>query len=567
MRLTSRTARLNLWSPGSAAILMLIAQSFCEFGQTRQILAQTAPPMQPSAAANAGNPLPQRGNSVTLLGQPQPARPATPPGQQRPVAPPATSYQAGGNAIRPAPIRQVNLQETLPLPVAPPEDVAGAPSDSSAAPDTGQRLTLDDAIALSFRRQPRLRLYLEGTQQARGASDVAFAPYLPTAALGYSVGGFAIDAGGIPIRPGGVPGFTVLPPGFALPVGLDYQTGFELAEMKLQWLICDFGRRLGRYNASRLAVDIRQFQTQRAFQTVANEVAIAYYSVLRNQALERVAKDSVRRAEEDVDVARKLERRGVIEREKLLRAEVDLAETQRLLDASEEGVGVSQAALNLAIGLQSYEPLQVVEPTEIPRFSPTLSDCLQTAITERRELAVARRAIQVAQEGSRVAKADFAPRLISEGALFDLQQSSPRGHADIALGFIKLEWFAYEGGRRNAELRIADSKIRAAMAESESIADTIAYQINETYRRLNTARLGIERARPAVEQAEENYRLVRARAADGDATPAEVTDAEAAMTRAFQNHLNSIYDYLLAIAKIEYAMGTTRTPGRPTRRN
>jgi outer membrane protein len=425
----------------------------------------------------------------------------------------------------------------------------------------------NDATALAFRRQPRLRMYLEGTRQARGASDIAFAPYLPTAALGYSVGGYALDAGGIPIRPGGVPGFTIVPPGFTLPVGLDYQTGYELAELKLQWLICDFGRRLGRYNASKLAVDIQQLQTNRAFQTVANEVAIAYYNVLRNQALERVAKDSVRRAEDDVDVARKLEMRGVIEREKLLRAEVDRAETQRLLDISEEGLGVAQAALNLAIGLQTYEPVQVVEPATIPPFSSTLPDCLQTAISERREFTVARRTIQIAQEGSRVARADFAPRLVADGALFDLQQSSPRGHADIALGFIKLEWFAYEGGKRTAELRIADSKIRAAMAEAESIADTIAYQINETYRRLNTARVGIERSRPAVEQAKENYRLVRARAADGDATPAEVTDAEAAMTRAVQNHLNSIYDYLMAIAKIEYAMGTTPTPGRLGRRN
>ncbi|HEV3340308.1 MAG TPA: TolC family protein [Pirellulales bacterium] len=550
MRLASRIARRISVSHGSAVFLALLAQGVYECMQGGQILAQTVPPAQTSVASSPKNPFPKRTNSMTLRGQPPPARPVAQAGQHR--------LQPGGAAGGPPPLRPANHQEPLP----PPDINAGQKTPEASELPAGQPLTLDEATDLAFRRQPRLRVYLEGTRQARGASDIAFVPYLPTAALGYSFGGFAIDAGGIPIRPGGGPGFTVLPPGFALPVGLDYQTGFELAELKVQWLICDFGRRLGRYNASRLAVDVQQLQTQRAFQTVANEVALAYYNVLRNQALERVAKDSVRRAEDDVDVARKLEMRGVIELEKLLRAEVDLAETRRLLDASEEGLGVAQAALNLAIGLQTYEPVQVVEPTTIPPFSMALSDCLQTAIGQRREFSVARRTIQIAQEGSRVARADFAPRLVSEGALFDLQQSSPRGHADIALGFIKLEWFAYEGGKRTAELRIADSKIRAAMAETESIADTIAYQVNETYRRLNTARLGIERSRPAVEQAKENYRLVRARAADGDATPAEVTDAEAAMTRAFQNHLNSIYDYLMAIAKIEYAMGTTATPGR-----
>ena len=68
------------------------------------------------------------------------------------------------------------------------------------------------------------------------------------------------------------------------------------------------------------------------------------------------------------------------------------------------------------------------------------------------------------------------------------------------------------------------------------------------------------RATVAVDQAQENYRLVRARAADGDATPSEVTDAETALTRAQQSYQNSIYDYLTAIARIEYAMGTAPTP-------
>ena len=96
-----------------------------------------------------------------------------------------------------------------------------------------------------------------------------------------------------------------------------------------------------------------------------------------------------------------------------------------------------------------------------------------------------------------------------------------------------------------------------AMAQAEVIADTIAFQVNESYRRLITAGRGIERARPAVEQATENYRLVRARAGNGDATPSEITDAETALTRAQQNYLNSNYDYLTAIAKLEYAMGIT----------
>ena len=104
-------------------------------------------------------------------------------------------------------------------------------------------------------------------------------------------------------------------------------------------------------------------------------------------------------------------------------------------------------------------------------------------------------------------------------------------------------------------MRIADSKTRAAAAQAESLADTIAFQVNEAYRQLVVARRGIDRSKPAVEQAREAYRLLKARFAKGDATPAEVTDAETSLTRAEQDQLNSTYDYLTALAKLNFAMG------------
>ncbi len=171
--------------------------------------------------------------------------------------------------------------------------------------------------------------------------------------------------------------------------------------------------------------------------------------------------------------------------------------------------------------------------------------------------------MQVAQVGSRVARADFAPRVVAEGDYLDFQQSNPRGHFDLPFAFIKLEWEVFEGGKRVAEVRVADSRIREAAAEAESIADGIAFQVNQAYRQLETARKGIERARPAVQQTRETYRLVVARARQGDATPAELTDAEAGLTRAEQDYANSLYDYLTAVERLQYAMGTTATPLTP----
>jgi outer membrane protein len=433
----------------------------------------------------------------------------------------------------------------------------------SADLESTQTITLSKAIETAFRQQPRLRVFMEGVEQAMRGEDIAFAPFLPMVFAGASVGGFDVNAGGLSVNVGQPSAFTFLPALGAVPIGLDIKTGYELAELKLQWLICDFGRRMGRYRQAGLATDIAQLQSERAYQTVANEVSVAYYQVLRARALRKTAFDAVRRAEDDLKVAKNLKKAGALEKEKVLRVEVLLAEDQRLLDASENAEAVAVAALNLAIGLNVNAPTGVQETSDVPTFSQSLADCLQTAVGQRREFQVARQSIEVADEGRRVAKAGFAPRIVAEGALLDFQQSAPRGHADLAVGAIKLEWGLFEGGKRVAELRISDSKNRAAVAQAETIADTIAFQVTESYRHLMTARRGIELSRPAVTQAEENNRLVRARAKLGDATTAEITDSESTLTRAQQAYLNSIHDYLIALSRLEYAMGVTE--GRETR--
>src|SRR5205823_11699154 len=112
--------------------------------------------------------------------------------------------------------------------------------DAKAGYESTQTLTLPGAIDTAFRLQPRLRVYLESVEQARRGEDIAFAPFLPLAVAGYSVGGFDLNAGGNSVPLGPLPGFTFLPGLGSIPFGLDIHTGYELAEIKLQWLICDF---------------------------------------------------------------------------------------------------------------------------------------------------------------------------------------------------------------------------------------------------------------------------------------------------------------------------------------
>ena len=75
------------------------------------------------------------------------------------------------------------------------------------------------------------------------------------------------------------------------------------------------------------------------------------------------------------------------------------------------------------------------------------------------------------------------------------------------------------------------------------------------FRTAGAARARIDLSRPAVAQAEENLRLTRNRYRNGNATPTDIVDAESALTRARQRHLVARYDYLIALARLDFAVG------------
>jgi len=455
-------------------------------------------------------------------------------------------------------------QDTLPppRPVEPPETSSATPQIGEPSAETGQSkfaslprsldfgcgaasFTLETAIAFALENNPRLRVARAGIDEALGNRQIAFAPFLPQATL-YGTTFW----GNNPTTPAN---------GFALPLpeysdAPGYQT-YQSAELYLQWTLVDFGRRSGQYNQSALRLDIAQLQAARADQTVVFDVAAAYYRVLFTQATRKVAQQAVREAESIVELTRNLLNGGVITKDSMLRAEVQLSQDRQLLVAARSAESVAVAGLNYAMGRNVSAATEVAEVDSEPTFALSLAEGLQLAVDNRREFQVARKSIEIAQQGQRVAKAEFAPRVYAQGVV-----SAESGHQTLTgmteTGAIIFQWHLFEGGARLGQDHAAGARTDAAVAQAQLVADTIAYEVNQAYYAVDDTRQRIVLARTAIAQAQENLRLVVNKYKAGDATPTDVVDAETASTRAQQSYYTALYDYLTAIARLEYAMGT-----------
>lgn len=391
---------------------------------------------------------------------------------------------------------------------------------------------------------PRLLVYRAQVERSAGLADVAFAPFLPQVDLLNRV--LATNPALSPGAPGPVGG--ILPDRFPA----SYTAG--QIELQIQWLVHDFGRTASRHGQALSRTKIASLQLDRARETVGYDAAVAYLHGLQSKALRFIHEEARRQAQAVLGDTRAQQQAGVALREAVLRAEVQLAQTQDALLRAHEAELAAQAQLNHVLGREASLPIELSERQQIPPLGLSLPECLGIALRQRQEIGIVRELLGIASLGREAAASEFCPKIYLLSGLGYVQGDNVMDGWSLGAG-LHLNQGLYQGGKRRAELQVADAEMHEALAQSRVLLDTISLEVTLAYRHATTARQRIDLARPTLVQASENLRLQRERYRNGDATPTDLVDAQTTFTRASERLTTAIYEYQLALARLDYVVG------------
>lgn len=444
-------------------------------------------------------------------------------------------------------IQFVKFNSSEPLPS--PSGLLPTPAASDSTNSSLHKLTLAAAIDLAYRASPALQSARAKICLAKAGKQIAYADFMPQAEIGFrSITGDTQPTG-----------FIV--PTIATDIGNTAFGGtsedFRLAELRVQWTLWDFGRTTSRFGKSLINEEIAGLQLVRSQQTVAFEVAEAYFETLAAEAAIDVANEAVRRAESVLRDTKNYLNRGTAIRNDVLRADVFVKEMQLERVKAQTAHGVAIAKLNRAIGINSSTPIAVAKLDDTPEFDRPIGDCLQLAVENRREFGVVERGIAKAKLSENLAESDFLPRIYVGGVAATQGQSSPSRHADHLSGGVGIELGLFEGGRRIGRVREAQAEIDLAIARGKEVCDQIAYEVRVAYLAIADAAERLKVQQAAAAQASENLRVVNSQLDQGDAIVTDLIDAQLTLTRAQQGYLIATYDYQTALARLAYAVGLT----------
>jgi outer membrane protein TolC len=240
-----------------------------------------------------------------------------------------------------------------------------------------------------------------------------------------------------------------------------------------------------------------------------------------------------------------------------------LAAAVSLADALQREL-MAQGALDLAYALYNR---RVGRPLDTPVAVEPLDEPLGGAaiIAPRAELVAAARAARPELAELDEAAAALAARAAGARAARRPQLALQGGYAYLENEFLSREhfWFVslgvrvnvFDSGRSRHASTALERQSTAVADDRRDRAAEIELEVHKAWQDLATARARVDVVASAVQQAEENLRVVRDRYRNGEGTNTEVLDAEALRALSASNFDTARYDVRLAELRLTRAVG------------
>jgi outer membrane protein TolC len=310
------------------------------------------------------------------------------------------------------------------------------------------------------------------------------------------------------------------------------------------------------YKLQGLGVDVAKVRREATRRDVAYQVTEAYMRTLESARLSEVAAASVEQLSSQLKEAQSLYQNGVVSQTDVLRAQVAVANAkQRVVQLRGQEL-IAHARLAGAMGLPAGTPIEPRPLTQEP--PPRLAMAIDEA--ERRAL-VGR--VELREIDAQIAQADKAVQGAQSRLVPDINLIGNYSH-NGGSEFVQenalyvgatASWDVWDWGATINGIHEADAHTAQIRAAKTKVDEMVRLEVRQAYVDVETTADGIEAAKTAVASAEENYRLVTKRYEAASATAFDVIDAEGLLTQARGQMQTSLYDYWIACAALDRALG------------
>jgi len=421
-----------------------------------------------------------------------------------------------------------------------------APTFAEELPPPGKPLTLEQCTQIALKYHPSLRANQAFVEASKARVEQALASYYPQVNLNGSYDTATNNF--IPI------GGTV-----AVSRSAHNWTFFDIftSGLSLNQNLYDFGRTSNTVKINRENVKAAEEDYFTTKQTVVLNVQQAYFGVLQNIRLVKVAEDTINQVKQHLEQARGFYQAGTRSKIDVTKAEVDLANAELALITVRNNYQVARVTLNNAMGLKESLAFAIEDSLGFKPRPIAMEEILKLAYEKRPEI-LQLQARQRAQDATiKLAQSSYYPVLSGNANALYRGEDVNDLYWDMSFG-VTVSIPLFSGYSTPNQIAEARANMRNLLAQEENLKLSIRLEAEQAYLNLQQAAESIRVSEKALTQAQENYDLASGRYQVGVGSPLEITDAEVSLAQARANNIQGLYNYKIAEAQIDKAMGLHR---------
>ena len=319
------------------------------------------------------------------------------------------------------------------------------------------------------------------------------------------------------------------------------------------------GFNLATYRSAKIGVDLSKETLETAKRDLVLQVRVGYFSILRAEKFLDVAQQQVKQFEAQLEVTKAFFEVGIVPKNDVLLAEVNLANARQSLVKAANDVATAKASFNILLRREVNTSLEVVDILVYKAFPLSYEQSIEEALRLRPEVKTAQLNIDQAKEGVKIARSGYFPTINLLGNYnrysdeLDLSRGvnfSDRWSIQALATFTLWNW-------GNTAFKVGENKVKVTQAQDSKnqLIDSIALEVKQDYLNMLVAEKNLGVAEKAIEQAEENLRMNEERYKYQVATQTDVVNAVTLLAQARVNYYGALSDFNIAKAQLERAMG------------
>lgn len=285
------------------------------------------------------------------------------------------------------------------------------------------------------------------------------------------------------------------------------------------------------------------------------ETDAAYFEVLANHELARVAGDRRRRAQEQLEVARMRVLAGEAIASDSLQLVLEVSRASLEVLSRDSALISSRLLLGHRIGLEAPADAAPIDTVALPEVELSQQEVVAEVQRRGPELEAARATERFAGAVLLAERERYLPEITVDATLgaYDTELFPSALHrSQVAVTMSLPIW---NGGQRELAVARARAQRDVASAQRQEQERSVAEVVARTYQGYLTSKAAVELARIGVAVSQETYRVQRARYGEGATTILDLLEAQVALSEAEASLVQARYSTHLAVARLEALLG------------